>query len=317
MELAAADLHVGVQVELADLALDLAAERERPEGVGARHARGQQAEHATELRSAHVEGELGLRLIGTDALEVAAELALGAAEIVDAELAERQVAVLQRTGYPHLADRLPSQDQGIDAGIEVRIEADERVRERLQDGDAGEPGRRARGNLRGAARPVSAGGRRRLRRVAGDIGVQIELIDGDPGAEREPVPYRNGSSARQMRRIEREVERAHLHDAVVDFEAARYGGTAQAIGRYTLRRHAAPTEEVAKIVGIRAHGPDEAGHCRHGIQGPDDRNVRPAGEQRAETLDVDLAALERRLEAHLLHQVLSPGHAVDGEIHCR
>src|SRR5262249_35819812 len=123
MQLAAADFHVDIQIELPDLPLDLAPERKGPEGVRAGDTRGQQTQYATELRPPHVEGELGLPLGGADALDITTELALGTAEVVHAELTQGQVPVRERARDAHLADRLAAPDQSFDAGIQVRVEA--------------------------------------------------------------------------------------------------------------------------------------------------------------------------------------------------
>ncbi len=308
MEFPAAQLEVAVQAELPGLSLDLAAEREGSERVRAGHARGQEAQHPAELGPAHVEGKLHARLRGADALEEAAELSLSASEVAHAELAQREVAALQRAGDAYFADRLSAPDQGVDAGVHIGVEAAERVRQGLWHGH---PSQAADGVRGSRGRRHARRNRGRLRLMVRNIGVEIELVDREPRAESDAVPHRDGRGAGHMRGIEGDIERAHLDEAVVDLDAARDRGPPQAVGRHSLDRDAGPAHEVAEIVGVGSDRADEARRRRRGIEAAGERDVGAARQQRTEALDVELAAVERRLDPHLAHHALSPAHGVD------
>src|SRR5258708_19089578 len=86
------------------------------------------------------------------------------------------------------------------------------------------------------------------------------------------------------------------------------------MGGYALRTHAAPAQEVAEVVGVRPYRADETRRRRDRIQASGNGEIRAPRQLRAETLDVELAALERRLEPHLPDQALTPAQGIDPEV---
>ncbi len=232
MRMAVEQLQVGVDGGGLPVVLQSAAQAERAKVPATRQLGRDNAQHALELRPVHVEGELP----GGDvhkSFDHAAEIGRGAAEITDAELTDRHLAVLQRAGQMHVVHRLAVPGERLGGRIQIDVEAGERAPAGRRDRGRR---RRRRGGGRGRDRPRQ-------------IGIETEPVGGHAQADAGSRAQQHRRRAAEPRRVEGPVDVVDIQPIARQGEVARQRRLAQPVGGDRLQGRAEPAAEAAEIVG--------------------------------------------------------------------
>ena len=246
-----------------------------------------------------------------------------ARHVADERLAQGDGALPQGGVEVELARAHAAQQQAAEREIEIGVETGEhRQRARL-----GLRARAAAGSLRpGSLLPgtlgrgsLRRGSLRRAGRARGrQIGVQVQLVDGDPDTETRPLAQRHHDSAGRPADIHAQVDLAQIGLARRGLDLHAQAHAPQALGRYPGDIHAEPVEDAAQVVGGGLEAPDEPQLlsrrrlCRGELAGQ--RHVRAAGQQRQRLAHLQPPLGERHADQHLANHLAAIDQRVDGDL---
>ena len=149
-----------------------------------------------------------------------------------------------------------------------------------------------------------AGGRRQ-------IGVEVQAVDRDVGAERQPGAEREDDPAGHPRGIEPEIEVADLQPLLGGAKLRRQRQLVQPPGGQACRVDLEPAQKSAEIIG---DGLDRAGETRLVALGRKDageREVRPSGQERRRLVKGQLALGKGGIEFRLADDAAPICHGLD------
>jgi hypothetical protein len=145
----------------------------------------------------------------------------------------------------------------------------------------------------------------------GHIGVQVETVDLQPGAEAGTAPVDIGYAAGDTRSIDPQVEPGELDIVRPPRHLGGYRELPQAVGRHPVDGISQPLQQGAQVVGVGVQRHVEHRQAAFRRNGPDQRHVAAAGQQRRQTAKRQDTLVQPRFQPGLPDDIAAIAESVD------